>query len=62
MDPYNYSFNPVSEPVYIVDYQTSGNPSFPNLYNIVCAILSIPHSNAENKRIFSLVRKNKNEY
>ena len=32
---------------------------FPSLWKVVRLILTIPHSNAEGERVFSIVRKNK---
>ena len=37
-----------------------GCPRFPRLTKVAKLILVIPHSNAEEERVFSLVRKNKN--
>lgn len=39
----------------------NGEPSFPNLENLVHAVLSLPHSNAEAERIFSIVTDVKNK-
>lgn len=39
----------------------NGNPMFPNLDKLVTAALSLPHSNAEAERIFSIVTDVKNK-
>ncbi|XP_024872448.1 uncharacterized protein LOC112455009 [Temnothorax curvispinosus] len=39
----------------------NGEPSFPNLENLVHAVMSLPHSNAEAERIFSIVTDVKNK-
>lgn len=39
----------------------SGEPMFPNLEKLVHAVLSLPHSNAEAERIFSIVTDVKNK-
>lgn len=38
----------------------NGKPSFPNLENLVHTVMSLPHSNAEAERIFSIVTDVKN--
>ena len=35
---------------------------FSRLWNVVRLILTIPHSNAEEERVFSIVRKNKTSF
>ena len=35
---------------------------FPRLWKVVRLILTIPHSNAEEERVFSVVRKNKTSF
>ena len=35
---------------------------FPRLWNVFRLILTIPHSNAEEERVFSIVRKNKTSF
>ena len=35
---------------------------FPSLSEITLAILVVPHSNAADKKVFSMIRKNKTEF
>ncbi|RUS87864.1 hypothetical protein EGW08_004397 [Elysia chlorotica] len=48
----------------LLNYENKIDKSTPikNLAKVALAVLSIPHSNAAAERIFSLVRKNRNEY
>lgn len=41
---------------------TDGRPMFPRLSKIAKVVLIIPHSNADEERVFSLVRKNKTPF
>ena len=41
---------------------TDGRPMFPHLSKIAKVVLIIPHSNADEERVFSLVRKNKTPF
>lgn len=40
----------------------TGFPKYKELSDVMLSILSIPHSNAECERIFSIVKKNRNEF
>ena len=39
-----------------------GSLMFANLAKVVCIVLTLPHSNAEEERVFSLVTKNKTKF
>ena len=39
-----------------------GRPRFPMLGNVAKLVLVLPHSNAEEERLFSMVRKNKTAF
>ena len=41
---------------------TSDELKYPNLPKLLLTVLSMPHGNAEDERIFSMVRKNATEF
>lgn len=42
--------------------RADGQSQFPRLSSIALLVLTIPHSNAEEERVFSLIRKNKTAF
>lgn len=41
---------------------TDSTPAFPKLAEVALTVLTLPHSNAEEERLFSLVTKNKTKF
>ena len=42
--------------------QVTGQPSFSLLANVAKLVLTLPHSNADEERVFSLIRQNKTDF